>query len=176
MAPSWATASPEPRATASDRRASENKAQPAACSGESISTTAPIGNPDFCNAGATTKAINCFAVPKASLPIRNTTVFPLRRTPVASANTLGRPSKTKPRTPSGAVRSSTSHPSCTTSDNCLSLDGSISRHMRKESIMSRRIESDNSRRVVERPRFIASETSEAFAARIREKTSSSDKS
>ena len=34
-------------------------------------------------------------------PMRNTTVLPVRSTPVASANTLGRPSNTKPTTPSG---------------------------------------------------------------------------
>jgi hypothetical protein len=42
------------------------------------------------------------AVPNASLPILNTAVLPVRNTPVASANTLGRPSNTNPTAPSGA--------------------------------------------------------------------------
>ena len=49
------------------------------------------------------------AVPRASDPMRMTTVLPVRSTPVASAKTLGRPSKTKPTTPSGARHASTDH-------------------------------------------------------------------
>ena len=49
------------------------------------------------------------AVPSASLPILNTAVLPVRSTPVASANTFGRPSKTNPTTPSGARHDDTDH-------------------------------------------------------------------
>ena len=50
------------------------------------------------------------AVPSASLPIRNTAVLPVRSTPVASANTFGRPSNTNPTTPSGARHDDADHP------------------------------------------------------------------
>ena len=41
--------------------------------------------------------------------MRNTTALPVRTTPHASANTLGRPSNTNPTTPSGARFDSTDH-------------------------------------------------------------------
>ncbi len=53
-----------------------------------------------------------WAVPRASAPMRNTTVLPVRSTPVASANTFGRPSNTKPTTPRGAASWSTVQPAC----------------------------------------------------------------
>ena len=43
------------------------------------------------------------AVSSASLPILNTQTLRLASTPVASAKTFGRPSKTNPTTPSGAT-------------------------------------------------------------------------
>ena len=61
------------------------------------------------SAGVSAWATMARAVPSASLPIRNTTVLPVRNTPVASANTFGRPSKTNPTTPSGARRDETDH-------------------------------------------------------------------
>ena len=110
-APSWATAAPEPRATASARRRSSNSAQPAARAGERTSDTAPSGSPAAASAGASAAATIASAVPSASDPMRMTTVLPVRSTPVASAKTLGRPSNTNPTTPSGARRAATDQPS-----------------------------------------------------------------
>ena len=103
MAPSWATAGPDPRATASAKQLSANMAQPAAWAAESTSTAAPSGSPAWASAGSSAWATIARAVPSASEPMRKTTVLPARITPVASAKTLGRPSKTKPTGPSGAM-------------------------------------------------------------------------
>ena len=54
------------------------------------------------------------AVPKASLPMRSTAVLPVRKTPAASANTFGRPSKTNATMPNGETTCSTFQPSCST--------------------------------------------------------------
>ena len=73
--------------------------------------TEPIGNPDSSKAGFKACSTIAFAVNKASEPILKTTVLPDRRTPVASAKTLGLPSKIKPTAPSPAVINLTFHPS-----------------------------------------------------------------
>ncbi|CAB4566154.1 unannotated protein [freshwater metagenome] len=106
-----------------------------------------------------TLPIIAFAVPKASLPIRNTTVFPLRSTPVASAKTFGRPSNTKPMTPKGARHCSTFHPECCTVDSSASGAISTSLHIVNAVIMSSRILPESSKRVTDRPRTRASLTS-----------------
>ena len=62
--------------------------------------------------GSSASAARARAVPSASEPMRKTTVLPPRITPAASAKTLGRPSNTKPTTPSGAVTCSTVQPAC----------------------------------------------------------------
>ena len=62
----------------------------------------PAGRPAAASAGTTACVMIARAVPSASLPMRNTTVLPVRSTPVASANTFGRPSNTNPTTPSGS--------------------------------------------------------------------------
>ena len=113
-APSWATANPEPRATASATPGRANNAQPADRCFERTSDIVPAGSPDAASAGSTALATIASAVPSASEPMRITTVFPVRTTPAASANTFGRPSNTKATTPSGALRASTDHPSWST--------------------------------------------------------------
>src|SRR5690554_2418566 len=105
-APNWATAGPDPRATATASRRSENIAQPADRSGESTSDTAPSRRPAAAIAGSRACSAIARAVPRASEPIRNTTVFLERSTPVASANTLGRPSNTNPDRKSTRLNSS----------------------------------------------------------------------
>ena len=67
--------------------------------------------------------------------MRNTTVLPVRSTPAASANTLGRPSNTKPTTPSGARRASTLHPSWSTVPTAASRRRSLAAHPRSPAIM-----------------------------------------
>ena len=109
-APSWATAGPEPRATAKAKRESEKSAHPAARAAASTSRTVPDGRSAASRAGVRAADTMALAVPRASLPMRNTTALPLRNTPQASANTLGRPSNTKPTTPSPARRCSTVKP------------------------------------------------------------------
>ena len=71
----------------------------------------PDGRPAPSNAGPSAWVTIASAVASASEPMRITTVLPVRTTPVASANTFGRPSNTKPTTPSGARRASTLQPS-----------------------------------------------------------------
>ncbi len=71
------------------------------------------------------------AVPSASLPMRKTAVLPLRRTPAASASTFGRPSKTKPTTPSGAATCSTVQPVWTMRSTTRPRNVSLSRHARR---------------------------------------------
>ena len=151
MEPNSATAAPDPRATASPSRESENKLQPAACSGEFRRTTASTGSPASMREGRIMTSIIAFAVPRASLPMRNTTAFPPFNTPVASANTFGRPSNTKPNTPSGATRCSTDQPTCSVRDATESRDIGASRHINKAAIMSRLIFSESTSRVTERP-------------------------
>jgi hypothetical protein len=91
------------------------------------------------------------AVPSASEPIRNTTALPVRSTPHASANTFGRPSNTKPTTPSGALRTSTDHPSCSTRPTDASRRLGESRQPRSPSIMPARMAVSSTSRVVDRP-------------------------
>jgi hypothetical protein len=62
--------------------------------------------------GATACSISARAVPSASEPMRNTTAFPPRSTPHASATTLGRPSKTNATTPRRSRTCSSDQPSC----------------------------------------------------------------
>ena len=107
-APSWATAGPEPRATASASRGSANSAQPAACAAASTSCTAPVGQAGVGERRARRRAPRS----PAPCPARRSRCGTrrccrVRSTPVASANTLGRPSNTKPTTPSGARRART---------------------------------------------------------------------
>src|SRR3954447_9826668 len=109
-APSWATAVPDPRATARASRWSENNAQPAAWAAESTNCTLLAGKPAWRSAGSTHERMIWRAVPRASLPILNTAVLPVRSTPVASANTLGRPSNTNPTTPRGPRHDDPPHP------------------------------------------------------------------
>ena len=137
------------------RRRSSNKACPALRSRDATSCTAPAGSPAARSAGRNACSTIACAVPNASEPIRNTTVLPLRSTPHASANTFGRPSNTKPTTPSGARRSSTDQPSCDTRSMVRPRSGISSRHVRRPATMSRRIVSDSTSRVVERPAALA---------------------
>ena len=103
ISPSKATEVPLPLATASDSRRSENNAQALACVFDGNRITLPTGIPASARLGVTHSLIIASAVSKASLPIRKTQTLRLRKTPVASANTFGRPSNTKPTTPSGAM-------------------------------------------------------------------------
>ena len=112
------------------------------------------------------------AVPKASLPIRNTTVLPPFSTPVASANTFGRPSKTKPITPRGAFHCCTSQPECDTVLSSEVNDMSTDSHILKAAIISVRIFSVSMRRVVERPFAIAAAISDSLATAMEEKRES----
>ena len=93
------------------------------------------------------------AVPSASEPMRNTTVLPLRSTPPASANTLGRPSNTKPTTPSGARRASTASRRVRRTRSTLRARSGTRRATcaDRRSCLAR-ICRDSSRRVVDRPR------------------------
>mmetsp|Transcript_73463 Transcript_73463/g.215472 ORF Transcript_73463/g.215472 Transcript_73463/m.215472 type:complete len:299 (-) Transcript_73463:146-1042(-) len=165
-APSVATAGPDPRATASARRLSPARAQPEECDALSIRDTAPAGKP--ASAKATSRA--CFmiarAVPRASLPIRNTTVLPPRSTPVASASTFGLPSNTNPTTPRAEPTRSTDQPSCCTVSSTWPRRLVAGTHPRSPSIMPRRSFSDATSRVVDRPRPFAASTSCEFAASI----------
>ena len=154
-APSWATAAPEPRATASASRPSANSAQPAAWAGESTSCTAPAGSPAAASAGASACSTIARAVPNASLPMRKTTVLPVRSTPVASAKTFGRPSKTKPTTPSGLRHASTDQPSWAWVATRWARRVGLSRHVRRPSIIPARIEALSVSRPVARPRAAA---------------------
>jgi len=97
------TARPEPRTTASASRRSLNSAQPAERSRTGISEIVPAGSPACCRAGSSEVSQMAWAVASASDPMRSTAVLPVATTPAASASTLGRPSKTKAITPSGAV-------------------------------------------------------------------------
>ncbi len=172
-APNWATAAPEPRATASDRRVSPNIAHAAAWLGLSTSVAAPAGRPTSASAGSNACSTMARAVPSASEPMRNTTVSPARSTPQASAKTLGRPSNTKAITPSPSTTSSTCHPSCSMRSRIAPRTGSASRHTRRPSTMSWRICGESTSRVVERPRCLARATSSALAVAIAPNTSSS---
>ena len=72
--------------------------------------------------------------------MRITTVLPVRSTPVASANTLGRPSNTNPTTPSGARRASTDQPSWSTPvDRVVAAQRRRRATTRRPAIMSPRI-------------------------------------
>ena len=113
------------------------------------------------------------AVRRASLPMRNTTVFPLRSTPVASAKTLGRPSNTKPTTPSGLRRCSTRQPGWSIRSTTASRPDGRSRHVRRPATMSARIDGDSTRRVLLRPVAVARSTSSALASAIGPNTLSS---
>ena len=172
-APSWATASPEPRATANDSLRSSNNAHAVARDGESTRVTAAAGSPACASAGRSARSTIALAVPSASLPIRNTAVFPVRSTPAASANTFGRPSNTNPTTPSGARRAVTVQVSCSTTSVISLRAPGASRHTRRPAIMSARIDGDRTRRVVLRPRDDAAATSRSLAAAIAAKISSS---
>ena len=112
------------------------------------------------------------AVSKASLPILKTQTFRLRSTPVASAKTFGRPSNTNPTTPSGALWDSIDQPSCTTVSRATLDDATVSQ-IRSASIMSCRIESLSTKRVIDLPVALAVATSTSLAARIALNTSSS---
>ena len=162
-APSWATAGPEPRATARASRGWANRAQPAARSRERISSIVPAGNPAAASAGATQPSTIASAVANASDPMRITTVLPLRTTPAASAKTLGRPSKTNPTTPSGARRASTRHPSCSTVPTGASRRSGESRQPISPATMSPRMRSVSTSRVVDRPERSAASTSARLA-------------
>ena len=105
--------------------------------------------------------------------MRMTAVFPERSTPVASAKTLGRPSKTKPTTPTPLTRCSTRQPSWGTVSCRASRRPGRSRHSRRPSIIFARIRSSATSRVVERPLARARWTSAALAAPIRPQTASS---
>mmetsp|Transcript_62447 Transcript_62447/g.115977 ORF Transcript_62447/g.115977 Transcript_62447/m.115977 type:complete len:283 (-) Transcript_62447:193-1041(-) len=163
--PRVATAGPEPLATPNAKRESLSNAQPEARDALSIRHTAPSGSPASCSAGSKATLISALAVPKASLPIRKTTVLPPRKTPVASASTLGRPSNTKPTTPKAAPMRSTVQPLCSTV--CTTAPRRLLAFIqpRKPSIMPFLSFSVATRRVVERPLAFASFTSESFASR-----------
>ena len=133
----------------------------------------PRADRPLSSAGATQLLMIACAVPKASLPIRNTAVLPVRSTPVASANTLGRPSNTNPTTPSGARHDDTDHPLCSTVDSCWSRRVGAAAQLRKPAAMSCRIPGDSCSRVVDRPLATAASTSIRLASRTREKTVSS---
>ena len=86
-------------------------------------------------------------------------MLPVRSTPVASANTLGRPSNTNPTTPSGARHDDTDHFGWSIVDsNCSRRIGDAAQ-LRRPADMSARIDGDRTRRVVERPFAAAAATS-----------------
>ncbi|MNN29110.1 hypothetical protein D3C81_1427000 [compost metagenome] len=103
------------------------------------------------------------AVPNASLPMRKTAVLPVRKTPAASANTFGRPSKTNATMPNGETTCSTFQPSCSTLLMTLPRVAAASRQARRPAIMSPRMRSSASNRVVERPRALARSMSARLA-------------
>ena len=104
--------------------------------------------------------------------MRKTQTFLLRRTPVASAKTFGRPSNTNPTTPSGAMWDSIVQPSCCTVS--IAELGVVSDfQMSNASIMSCLMESLIAKRVVDRPIALALATSPSLAARIFPKISAS---
>ena len=133
----------------------------------------PSGSPAARNAGPSAWSTIARAVARASEPIRNTTVLPVRTTPQASANTFGRPSKTNPTTPSGARRASTDQSPCSMRSTAASRRLGESRQPRRPLTMSERIRSSSTRRVVDRPLAAAASTSAVLAAAIGPKQSSS---
>ena len=152
-APSWATAAPEPRATASARRRSSNSAQPAARAGDRTSDTVPGRQPGWRPAPAPGRASSmACAVPSASEPMRITTVLPVRSDAGRVGEDVGATLEHEPddaerrpasrHRPAGVLDASRS-PS--------SRRRSASRQVRSPAIMSSRIRSDSTSRVVERP-------------------------
>jgi len=133
----------------------------------------PAGRPAAARAGSTASAMIASAVPSASDPIRITTVLPVRTTPAASANTLGRPSNTNATTPSGARRACTVQPGWPTSLNASLRPMAMSRQPRRPSTMAVRIDSVSASRVVERPRTDAATKSRWLAASTAATTASS---
>mmetsp|Transcript_48138 Transcript_48138/g.112573 ORF Transcript_48138/g.112573 Transcript_48138/m.112573 type:complete len:336 (+) Transcript_48138:484-1491(+) len=168
--PRVATAEPEPLATPSAKRESLSKAHPEARDALSIKHTAPSGSPASCRAGSRANRMSALAVPRASLPMRKTTVLPPRKTPVASANTFGRPSKTKPTTPKAAPMRSTFHPLCSTV--CVTVPRRLLAFIqpRKPSIIPVLSFSVATRRVVDLPLAFASSTSETLATKTSSQT------
>jgi len=126
----------------------------------------PSGSPAARNDGTRAWRTIARAVANASDPMRNTTAFPVRTTPQASANTFGRPSNTNPTTPSGARHASTDHCGCSIRSITPSRRLEESRHPRRPPTMSARMRSSRTRRVVDRPLVAAAATSAAFASAI----------
>ncbi len=104
------------------------------------------------------------AVPRASDPILKTTVLPDLRTPVASAKTFGRPSKTKPTTPRPALMRSTRHPAWSMVSAIVPRPEVMDAQSFSPSTMPARIVSESTSLVVERPRSRARSTSAALAS------------
>ena len=171
--PSWPTARPDPRATASESLGWENNAQPTAWVGLSTRPTAPSGSPVSTSAGSRACSTMARAVPSAADPIRKTTVLPERSTPVASANTLGRPSNTNPTTPRPDRTNCASQPVWGTFSMISPRPDEASRQVRKPSTMSARILGDSTSRVVVRPRAWAFSTSVRLASAMGAKALSS---
>mmetsp|Transcript_46246 Transcript_46246/g.124212 ORF Transcript_46246/g.124212 Transcript_46246/m.124212 type:complete len:210 (-) Transcript_46246:97-726(-) len=138
--------------------------------------TAPGGKPAPASATSSACSMIARAVPSASLPIRKTTVFPPRNTPVASANTFGRPSKTKPTTPKAAPTRSTDQPVCCTVSSTAPRLLVALIQPRSPSIMPRRSLSVATNRVVDLPFALAASTSFTFASKIFDQADSSSRS
>mmetsp|Transcript_10386 Transcript_10386/g.30883 ORF Transcript_10386/g.30883 Transcript_10386/m.30883 type:complete len:241 (+) Transcript_10386:893-1615(+) len=140
-----------------------------------MSDTAPSGRPASRREGSSACSMMAFAVPRASLPMRKTTVLPPRSTPVASASTFGLPSKTKPTMPSAAPTRSTDQPSWSIVSRIAPRWLAAGIQTRSPSIMPSRNFWLATRRVVDRPFAFAVLTSASFAAKILAQIASSSK-